>query len=41
VAGFEVGSELGGADALGKTDDWMAVKKLAARMDRVRQADGK
>ncbi|KAF4553527.1 WD domain-containing protein 6 [Elsinoe fawcettii] len=41
VTVFEVGSELGGIDTLGKTEDWMSVKKLAAKLDRVRQADGK
>ncbi|KAF2225443.1 WD40-repeat-containing domain protein [Elsinoe ampelina] len=41
VTVFEVGTELGGIDTLGKTEDWMSVKKLAAKLDRVRQADGK
>ncbi|GAM90499.1 hypothetical protein ANO11243_085430 [Dothideomycetidae sp. 11243] len=40
VTVFEVGSELSGADALGKTDEWMATKKLVGKWDRLRQADG-
>lgn len=37
VTVFEVGHELGGPEALGKTDEWMAVKKLVGRLDRQRQ----
>ncbi|PNS18150.1 hypothetical protein CAC42_3595 [Sphaceloma murrayae] len=36
---FEVGSELGGSDTLGKTEDWMSVKKIATKLDRIRQAE--
>ncbi|PSK42163.1 hypothetical protein B9Z65_4077 [Elsinoe australis] len=41
VTVFEVGNELGGTDTLGKTEDWMSTKRLAAKLDRARQADGK
>lgn len=36
VTVFEVGSELGGVEGSGKTEEWMGVKKLVGRLDKLK-----
>lgn len=37
---FEVGSELGGVEGLGRGEDFMGVKRLVGRLDKTRETNG-
>ena len=38
---FEVGSDLGGTEGLGNMDQWMGMKKMVGRLDKLRGTDGR
>lgn len=38
---FEVGNDLGGLEGTGKGEDWMGVKRMIARLDKSKDADGR
>ena len=38
---FEVGSDLGGLEGSGKGEDWMAMKRMIARLDKSKDVDGR
>jgi len=41
VTVFEVGNDLGGIEGLSKTEEWIALKKLVGKLDKVKALDGR